>query len=61
MKIGTHADTCLSFIKADLDPHAKRWFPHTKLLPAVTLSRQTGCGVKAIAAELAKYLQVAKN
>jgi len=57
MKIGNHADKCLSFIKCDLDPQAKRWFPHTKLQPAVTLSRQTGCGVRAVGTILAEFLQ----
>ncbi len=57
MNIGTHADRCLSFIKCDLKPQARQWLPHTKVLPAVTLSRQTGCGAMAIAAELAGDLQ----
>lgn len=57
MKIGNHAEKCLSFIRCDLGPEGKRWHPHTKLMPAVTLSRQTGCGVKAIAAALAELLQ----
>lgn len=57
MKIGNHADKCLSYIKCDLDPKGRRWFPNTKLQPTVTLSRQTGCGVMAVAMELAGYLE----
>jgi cytidylate kinase len=58
MKIGINADKCLSFIRCDLSPQAKRWHPHVEMLPAVTLSRQTGCGARAIAAELVDFLQV---
>ncbi|MCF7674796.1 MAG: cytidylate kinase-like family protein [Akkermansiaceae bacterium] len=57
MKIGNQADKCLSFIRCDLESEPKRWFPHTKLAPAVTCSRQTGCDARAIAKELAGYLQ----
>jgi cytidylate kinase len=57
MTTGNQADKCLSFIQCDLNPPAKRWFPHTALLPAVTLSRQTGCNVMAVAGELAELLE----
>ena len=60
MKTGTHADKCLSFISCDLNPEAKRWQPHTKPPPAVTLSRQTGSGAMAVAAELAGFLQASQ-
>lgn len=57
MKVGTQAEKCLSFITCDLNSQPKVWFPRTKLTPSVTLSRQTGCDARAIARELAAYLQ----
>lgn len=57
MKIGNNAEKCLSFIRCDLSPQAKRELPPHKLRPAVTLSRQTGAGAMAIAGELAEFLQ----
>jgi len=57
MKTGIHADKCLSFISCDLNPQTQLRLPHTKLRPAVTLSRQTGAGAMAIANELAGFLQ----
>jgi cytidylate kinase len=57
MNIGNQADKCLSFIKCDLKPQAKRWLPHTKFSPTITLSRQTGCEIMAIAGELAGMMQ----
>ncbi|MEI6674750.1 MAG: cytidylate kinase-like family protein [Verrucomicrobiota bacterium] len=57
MKTGIHADKCLSFISCDVNPELKRRLAHTKLQPAVTISRQAGAGAKTIAAELAEFLQ----
>lgn len=57
MKIATHSDQCLSFIHSQLDPRAKQPLPPPKLRPAVTISRQCGCGAMAIATELAEFLQ----
>ncbi len=57
MKTGTHADKCFSFISCDVNPELKRRLAHTKLQPAVTISRQAGAGAKAIATELAEFLQ----
>ena len=57
MKIGNQADKCLSFIRCNLESEPKLWLPRAKLAPAVTLSRQTGCGARAIAEELAEYLR----
>ena len=52
-----HAEQCFSFIGCQLDPHAKRPLVALKLRPAITLSRQTGSGARAIAGELAAFLQ----
>jgi cytidylate kinase len=57
MTIGSQVDKCLSFIKCDLNPEARQWLPHTNFVPTVTLSRQTGCDVMAVARELAEFMQ----
>lgn len=57
MNIGTHAEKCLSYIKCDLNSPRGKWFPDTKMLPAITLSRQAGCNVKAVANELLGLMQ----
>jgi cytidylate kinase len=36
---------------------AKRWLPHVNHPPAVTLSRQTGCDIMAVARDLADLLE----
>lgn len=56
MKIGNHVDKCLSYIDCDLKPPARRWLPPTGCPPAVTISRQTGCGATAVAGALAEEL-----
>ncbi|MEI7908979.1 MAG: cytidylate kinase-like family protein [Verrucomicrobiota bacterium] len=60
MKIGNHADKCLSFVSCQISPEAKQWQPHTKSPPTVTISRQTGTGAMAIAEELAVFLQASQ-
>jgi hypothetical protein len=57
MKIGNHVDKCRSYIDCDLKPPARHRFPHTGHPPAVTLSRQTGCGAAAVAGALAELLE----
>ena len=60
MKTGIHADKCLSFVSCQLNPQAKLWQPHAKPPPVVTISRQTGTGAMAVAAELAAFLQASQ-
>jgi hypothetical protein len=57
MHIGTNVDKYHTFINCQLNPQTKIPFAHTKLRPAVTLSRQTGSGAMEIAGELAEFLQ----
>lgn len=57
MKIASHSDQCLSFIHSQLDPRTKHPLPAAKHRPAVTISRECGCGAMAIATELAAFLQ----
>jgi len=57
MKTGTHVDKCLSFIRCDLGTQTDRLPMRGGSPPAITLSRQTGCGAAAVAGELAALLQ----
>lgn len=57
MNTGIQVDKCLSYIKCDLEAQADRLPLRGGSPPAVTLSRQTGCGVAAVATELAALLQ----
>ncbi|MBN8459316.1 MAG: cytidylate kinase-like family protein [Verrucomicrobia bacterium] len=56
MNIGTHVDKCLSFIQCDLSAHGSHWLPDPNVQPAISLSRQTGCGVKEVAETLVRIL-----
>jgi cytidylate kinase len=57
MKIGNHVDKYHTFIDTQLNPDTRQPFVAPRLRPAVTLSRQTGSGGRAIAEELATFLQ----
>jgi len=56
--IGTHSDSCLSFISSQLQAAAEsRALAEYGVRRAVTISRQTGCGALVVAEKLAHYLQ----
>ena len=57
MKIAPHSETCYSFIGTQLGPRTPHDLPPVKLRPAITISRQTGSGARAIAGQLAGFLQ----
>ena len=57
MKIAPHSETCYSFIGTQLGPRTPHDLPPVKLRPAITLSRQTGSGARAIADQVAELLQ----
>jgi len=61
MKTGNQADKTLSFVSCQISPEAKPWQPPAKPPPVVTLSRQTGTGARAIADELANFLQASQT
>lgn len=51
-------DKCLAFINCQLQPAKKNvHYPALAHKPAVTISRQSGCGAHAVAEKLAEYLQ----
>ncbi len=56
MKTASHADQCLSFIRCDLSSKAGMP-PASRIVPSLTLSRQDGCGVAAVARELEILLE----
>lgn len=57
MKIAPHSETCYSFIGTQLGARTPHDLPPVKLRPAITLSRQTGSGARAIADQVAALLQ----